>query len=689
MTTDTLSTPADLAGVVERLKQLWRGGTEPNTARVLQEHPSLLLHRSLLVDLAYEEYCLREVRGGPPETDEFCRQFPEFQSHLREVIRGHRQLADHFGAVEAPAPVWPRPGDYFEGLVLVEELGRGMFARVYLAREPETGDRPVVLKLSPFLSAEARTLGSIRHPHIVSVLWARRVGPLHAICMPFVGSATLKDVLTAGTRPGRGRSRLAASFLPPVPCGDLAAPSAEKSLITGRESFPEAVATLAARLADALGYLHGRGIAHGDLKPSNVLIGTGGHPYLIDFNLAACRDGFPFRCGGTLPYMSPERLRFTLGVSTDPGPPVAVDVFAFGVVLFESLTGRLPFVPINSDNPTVVAADLLRQHAAAPARAAAQPGIPPALARIIDCCLAQDLSGRPDGFDEVKRELDRYLGRRRRRALLAVACAAILGSVVAGRIAADPPTRVTAGPTIDALRPTMPVKPATADEFFARGLRLLREGDPAAAMKDFGDASLLRPDGRAAAYRGYCLTLSGNHPAATGLYRQAVDEYDYAPAWVYCNWSYSLFNSRQYEAAVREASRAVALDPTLAAARYNRASAKLSLALARPDTARHDPECLADVRAVVSGRPQNDGVYYTAAVVMLTFGDGTEADRIEAIRLLQLAVQLGRPAASLAKDPVVRSLSPREDFKLLLRHPVGTRLEGGPNPHLAPPPLDD
>ena len=72
-----------LETLIETLKLAWRTGAPPDSAGVLREHPELLRHRSLALDLAYEEYCVREVVGHPPDLPSFCRQFPAFQPQLR------------------------------------------------------------------------------------------------------------------------------------------------------------------------------------------------------------------------------------------------------------------------------------------------------------------------------------------------------------------------------------------------------------------------------------------------------------------------------------------------------------------------------------------------------------------------------------------------------------------------------
>ena len=76
------------------------------------------------------------------------------------------------------------------------------------------------------------------------------------------------------------------------------------------------------------------GVTHGDLKPSNIVLGPGGHPYLIDFNLAAGDARVLHRYGGTLPYMPPERVRRLLGEPAEVGYPDRADVYSLGAVLY-------------------------------------------------------------------------------------------------------------------------------------------------------------------------------------------------------------------------------------------------------------------------------------------------------------------------------------------------------------------
>ncbi|HYN97809.1 MAG TPA: serine/threonine-protein kinase, partial [Pilimelia sp.] len=145
---------------------------------------------------------------------------------------------------------------------------------------------------------------------------------------------------------------------------------------------PAAAADLAARLADALAYLHGLGLVHGDVKPGNLLLpGDGGRARLADFGSArraADRDG-DRPVHATPEYVAPEVVA--------GGPPTsAADVYAVGIVLFELMSGRTPF----GGGAT---AEILHRHGRCVA--VPPPGLPPAVWPIIEACLAADPADRP------------------------------------------------------------------------------------------------------------------------------------------------------------------------------------------------------------------------------------------------------------------------------------------------------
>ena len=674
--------------LVDGLKRAWRDGTPPDVLGALRDHPELLRHRTLVVDLAYEEYCLREEAGRAPATDSFCRELPAFRSDVHEVIRGHRALFDHPELLERVEIRWPQSGEVFEGFRVVRELGRGAFARAYLALDPDTGDRPVVLKLSPGPSDEAQTLGPVRHPHVAEVFWARRISGVSAICMRFVGAATFRDVIAAafetGTEPPTARTVLdaitaAGEGLPP--------PEPAPTLVAARGFYADAVAAIGARLAGALATLHARGIGHGDLKPSNVVLGPGGHPYLIDFNLAAGGGGSPRRYGGTLPYLAPERVRRVLGQTAEATPDRA-DVYSFGAVLYEALAGRVPYPPVESADPEALAADLLRQQLAGPPRPLA--GVPGRLAQLVAECLAIDPARRPSAA-EVQRGLDRFVGRRRRRARLAATAAAvaIVGSAVgweASRANEGPP----AEPVV-AVAPPAPVSavvaPVTADDFIERGLGRL-DRDPNGAFLDFSQSFRRRPDGRALALMGYARTKSRSHADALGFYAQAIDRFGYRQAWVLNNRAHEILHAypndpTQLAAAAEDARAALAVAPDLIAAKYNSANANYLLRLDRQRKSLDDERVLDLIEqqlADVIDRHPNDLSLHMLMAEVLAVPAWADSDRLDrAVDHLKVAVALGRPAKSVASGPILRRA---------VQDPVRTARLNSPLPPRVPDPGD-
>ena len=184
-------------------------------------------------------------------------------------------------------------GPYF----LRRELGRGGFARVFLAEQTNLENRLVVLKVSTRMTREPWLLARVRHAHIVEIVSHATVddGAFHLICMPFwEGRPWPRCWLTcaeeaAALLPGMTCSRdldgvAAAEF----PTGQTARPARE---ILARLSYNQAVAWVVARLAEALDHAFSRDVAHGDVKPSNILLSADGNPLLLDFNLA--RDASP------------------------------------------------------------------------------------------------------------------------------------------------------------------------------------------------------------------------------------------------------------------------------------------------------------------------------------------------------------------------------------------------------------
>jgi tRNA A-37 threonylcarbamoyl transferase component Bud32 len=214
---------------------------------------------------------------------------------------------------------------------LRHELGRGATAAVYLATDEALGLDVALKVLHPQLAgaaradararffAEGRVAAGLRHPGVVAIYDVDEAA--RVIAMEYVAGGTL-------------RARLAHHRGGALPAGELAA--------------------TATSLLEALAYVHGRAVAHGDLKPSNLLLRAPGEVVLADFGAAELRDdaapgASPEGAAGTPQYLAPERLR-------GERPAAASDLYAAGAILWEMAAGR----------PLRTHADLLRGATAAP-----------------------------------------------------------------------------------------------------------------------------------------------------------------------------------------------------------------------------------------------------------------------------------------------------------------------------------
>ncbi|MGE5359657.1 MAG: protein kinase domain-containing protein [Bacteroidales bacterium] len=296
-------------------------------------------------------------------------------------------------------------------------IGLGGMGEVYKSRDTRLG-RTVAIKVLPAPSAldparrarfefEAKTIGGLNHPHICTLYDVGDQDGSMYLVMEYVPGETL------GSRIRKGPLSL------------------DQSLV------------IATEIADALAAAHRQGIVHRDLKPGNVMLTKSGVK-LLDFGLAKLRptgveslaatslktcepvteQGTVF---GTIPYMAPEQLE---GREAD----ARSDIFAFGAVLYEMVTGTAPF---GGDSPAAVVAAILEHEPAA--LATFQPRTPPALDRLVQQCLSKSADDRPDTAHDVASELRwiRELGsgavpvrtptrggrRLRLAALLAAACA--------------------------------------------------------------------------------------------------------------------------------------------------------------------------------------------------------------------------------------------------------------------------
>ncbi len=695
--------PPSLPPAAAALKDRWVRGAAPDAAAALAEHPELLADKSVVLDLAYEEFCLRAEAGAAPDPEEFCDRFPAYRSSLRRLLATHQLLAEHSVALgSAPPPRWPAPGERWGDFTLVRELGRGAFARVYLATEASTGDRPVALKLSFAGGAEARTLGRLNHPGVVPVLSARtdRETGLTAVCMPYLGAATLTDVVDrAYADPGAGRPRRAAVFLEAARAaarpGDppLAAPPPDPRLARG--GYEEGVALLGLGLAEALAFLHGRGVYHLDLKPSNVLLDAAGRPMLLDFNLSADGRNAGPRPGGTLPYMAPEQVEaLTAEPTAVPAADGRADLFSLGAILYELLTGVPPFGATAPGPLRELTRQLLANQCAGcrPVRAAA-PRTGRALAALVERCLAFDRDARPASAAEVAAGLRRVLARSRRARLLRRGAVLLVGAAALGAALAAVPRppgpaergrlAFQQGKYAEASRLFQQAQDGNPDDARLQWLQALTrmvmsesmQVDEARdqlvlALQTFYAADKGQPRPETQACMAYCLSRLTQHPDAI-FWSKKAENGGFKSAALYNNRAYSYLARSDFDAAAADLKVALDYDPNLGATLCNRALLALQRwhRDQRPATAAAG---LADARAALETDLQSPDLCFCAAQLTLA-ARGPGADD-EAVRHLRAAVELGHNPATLATDPYLgKALSNHPGFQELLTRRPGRR----------------
>ena len=244
---------------------------------------------------------------------------------------------------------------------LVDRLGSGGMAGVYRARLPGDGQAALAIKVLPLLPTnraaqrqrflrEAQTSTRLRHSHILPVYDYGESGGRLYLVMRLVGGGTLAERIARG----------------PLEPGEVMA--------------------ILTQVAGALDYAHARGVIHRDIKPQNILFDAGGDAYLSDFGIAqpgtqaADQDAQGFT--GTVAYASPEQCR---GEELTP----ASDLYALGVLVYEMLTGSLPF---QGSTPLAV----MRQHLSEPIPdpRTATPALPPGVTAVLDKALAKRPSAR-------------------------------------------------------------------------------------------------------------------------------------------------------------------------------------------------------------------------------------------------------------------------------------------------------
>lgn len=263
---------------------------------------------------------------------------------------------------------------------LIKRIGSGGMSIVYQAQDMSLGRLVAIKMLHESLTGdegflrrfqrEAHAAANLSHPNIVTVHDIGQDGYKHYIVMEYVDGRTLKQIIRDYKKQG--------------------------------QTMPISRALqLVVQICSGIGYAHRSNLVHCDVKPQNILVTRDDRVKVADFGIAqalseATHYDQPSRVWGTPQYFSPEQAQ---GHPTSP----ASDVYAIGVVLYEMLTGELPF---QADSHTALALKHIQEHP--PLASDLNPAVPPQLDQIINKVLAKEPAGRYRTAGQLGRILSAY-----------------------------------------------------------------------------------------------------------------------------------------------------------------------------------------------------------------------------------------------------------------------------------------
>lgn len=272
----------------------------------------------------------------------------------------------------------PLIGEEVDGYLIEQLLGKGGMARVYRGQdvrlrrfvaikviEPKARTKP---EYTSRFEREARAVAQLQHPHIVSVYRFGEYDGLYYMAMQYIDGSDLGWVLRDFAREG-----------------DL--------------MQHEDVLRVVSQVGGALDYAHSRGVIHRDVKPSNVMLNRDGEAILTDFGLALVRaEGTRGEIFGTPQYIAPEQAVNSAGVVPES------DQYALGVILYEMLTGGIPF---DGKSPMDIA--MAHMSEPIPSPLDRNPDLNPAFVPILERVLQKDPADRYPSCTALAADVERVI----------------------------------------------------------------------------------------------------------------------------------------------------------------------------------------------------------------------------------------------------------------------------------------
>lgn len=337
-------------------------------------------------DRRLSDIFVRVLQAAPAARDELIRHLCAGNERLARDITELVAAADRSlptdawraGVLLPPAQQLPR-GTVVGAYEILDVLGEGGMGIVYLARDRELDAPRAIKAMRPDVAGGADVRERLRHeaqvaarlpihPHIATTHAYLEHGGAAYIVQEYVDGDTLRARLRRG----------------PMPVAD--ALEASRAILS------------------ALAVAHGAGVIHRDLKPENVICTMAGAYKVLDFGIARLESPLtqltrqtvsaPGEIQGTIGYMAPEQLRGERGDARS-------DLFAFGVVLYEMITGRHPFGRGALSTVSAVLTD-----PPAPLSAEERARVPGPILSVVDWCLAKDPAARPSSAAEVATALE-------------------------------------------------------------------------------------------------------------------------------------------------------------------------------------------------------------------------------------------------------------------------------------------